>query len=189
MKRFSLFVLIGVSALLSACATTTATPPPAAVTPVHRAVPVARNAAFDWSAERNRIVKRLSGSSEIATQVRDDGTLQLLLPGAEAFSRGGTEPQPALTASLDRVASALAPSPEVEIRVFGHTDSLDSELHNLQLSIQRAETVAEHLRRRGIALTRLHADGKGEAEPIADNATEAGRAKNRRVEIVLRPFE
>ena len=70
--------------------------------------------------------------------------------------------------------------------VVGHTDSQGSEMHNLQLSIGRAEAVADHLRRRGIALERLSADGRGEADPLTSNASETGRARNRRVELQLR---
>lgn len=58
----------------------------------------------------------------------------------------------------------------------------------MQLSIRRAEAVVEYLRGRGIALTRLQADGRGETEPFADNGIEVGRAKNRRVEMIVRPF-
>ena len=65
------------------------------------------------------------------------------------------------------------------------TDSQGSEMINLQLSITRAEAVVEHLRQRGIALERLSADGRGEADPLTSNATEEGRARNRRVELIL----
>ncbi|WP_332671566.1 OmpA family protein [Aromatoleum sp.] len=133
-------------------------------------------------------MKGLSGLGDIALEVRDDGALQLLLPGADAFSRGGEEPKASLRDTLDRIAAVLAPMTATDIQIFGHTDSMASELHNLQLSIRRAEKVAEHLRMHGVALSRLRADGKGESEPIADNRTEEGRAKNRRVEIVVRPL-
>ena len=78
-----------------------------------------------------------------------------------------------------------SPEPRVAIKVIGHTDSQGSEMTNLQLSISRAEAVAEYLRQRGIALERLSADGHGEAEPLASNATEEGRMRNRRVELIL----
>lgn len=133
-------------------------------------------------------MKGLSEARDVALQVRDDGALQLLLPGADAFSRGGEEPKASLRDALDRIAAVLAPMTATDVQIFGHTDSMASELHNLQLSIRRAEKVAEYLRIRGVALSRLRADGKGESEPIADNRTEEGRAKNRRVEIVVRPL-
>lgn len=142
----------------------------------------------NWQAERQRIQSELSPQTEISLNTTDDGALRILIPGADAFGKDNPQPAPKLRATLDRVAAALAPRKETEIFVIGHTDSLGSELYNLQLSIKRAEAVVDYLRTRGIALTRLHADGKGEAEPIADNGHDAGRAKNRRVEIVVRPF-
>lgn len=196
MSRLATSILLGAAALLNACATPGEPPAPSGATPP-AAAPAPRRAAsqpnrapqFDWRVERERISKRLAGSPDITVAVREDGALQLLLPGTDAFQRGGAEPLPGLQAALDRIAAVVAPADEIGIQVFGHTDSIASELHNLQLSIARAETVAEHLRSRGIAFARLQADGKGESEPIADNGTEAGRAKNRRVEIVLRPLE
>lgn len=143
--------------------------------------------AFDWAAERERILRDLGGFPGVAPHVRDDGALQLLLPGADAFPENGDEPTAELRFRLDRIANVLAPVPQTAIHIFGHTDSLASELHNLQLSIRRAENIADHLRLRGVALVRLHPDGKGESEPIADNATEDGRARNRRVEIIVKP--
>lgn len=142
----------------------------------------------DWNAERARITHALSGASDLSVIARNDGNLQLLIPGADAFARDGVEPRAGLRATLEHIAAVLNETPETEILVVGHTDAAGSELHNMQLSIRRAEAVVEYLRTHGIALTRLQADGRGESEPFADNGTEAGRAKNRRVEIIVRPF-
>jgi len=197
MSRFKATSAAIACALLSACTTTPQTAETAvtvereaAVAPAP-SVPARKKAgrSTDWASERARIMKGLSGSRDIALQVREDGALQLLLPGADAFSRGGEEPKAPLRLALDRIAAVLAPVSATDIEIFGHTDSIASELHNLQLSIRRAENVAEYLRIRGISLARLRADGKGESEPIADNGTEDGRAKNRRVEILVRPLE
>lgn len=176
-------------ALLSACATPTepqlerSSPPQP--TPRTEGGHLPR---VDWNTERARIARALSGASDLSVITRNDGNLQVLIPGAEAFTRDGVEPRASLRATLDRVAAVLAEKPETEILVLGHTDGVGSELHNMQLSIRRAEAVVEYLRTHGIALTRLQADGRGETEPFADNGTEAGRAKNRRVEIIVRPF-
>lgn len=191
MTPFKALSAVTAFALLSGCATSPQVAEPDVVAPPgQEASPGLRKAGptIDWSSERGRIVKGLSGSHDIALQVRDDGALQLLLPGADAFSRGGEEPKASLRDALDRIAAVLAPMTATDLQIFGHTDSMASELHNLQLSIRRAEKVAEYLRVRGIALSRLRADGKGESEPIADNRTEEGRAENRRVEIVVRPL-
>lgn len=71
---------------------------------------------------------------------------------------------------------------EVVIAV-GHTDSKGSDAYNQKLSVKRAEAVKAYLTGKGIEASRVYTEGKGEAQPVADNKTEAGRAKNRRVEI------
>lgn len=186
MSRFAPICAAVTCVILSACVAVPENHGSPGVAPGQPATPQRPASTFDWVAERSRIVRGLSGFPGVTHRVRDDGALQLLLPGADAFPQDGEEPGAELRKRLDRIAEVLAPVPETEVHVFGHTDSLASELHNLQLSIRRAENVADHLRSRGIALARLRADGKGESEPVADNATEAGRALNRRVEIVVK---
>jgi len=71
----------------------------------------------------------------------------------------------------------------VSIKVIGHTDSVGSDSYNQSLSERRASSVAEYLLAQGVAPNKLTSEGKGESEPVADNETDAGRAKNRRVEL------
>ena len=71
---------------------------------------------------------------------------------------------------------------EVIIAV-GHTDSVGSDAYNQKLSVRRAEAVKSYLVSKGIEKNRLYTEGKGEKQPVADNKTKEGRAKNRRVEI------
>ena len=71
---------------------------------------------------------------------------------------------------------------EVIIAV-GHTDSVGSDAYNQKLSVRRAEAVKSYLVSKGIEKNRVYTEGKGEKQPVADNKTAAGRAKNRRVEI------
>ena len=69
------------------------------------------------------------------------------------------------------------------IIAIGHTDSIGSDAYNLKLSVRRAEAVKAYLVSKGIEPNRIYTEGKGKAQPIADNRTAEGRAKNRRVEI------
>ena len=188
MTRFLALTLSALIAVLSACATPS-DPQREIASPLQPArAPSGNLPKVDWAAERTRIARALSGANDLSVITRSDGNLQLLIPGAEAFARDGVEPRASLRATLDRISTALNETPGTEILVIGHTDAAGSELHNMQLSIRRAEAVVEYLRLRGIALTRLQADGRGETEPFADNGTEGGRAKNRRVEMIVRPF-
>lgn len=78
----------------------------------------------------------------------------------------------------------LARCPDAQLSVTGYTDAEGSDRRNLALSQDRAEAVVAALRTRGAPLAGLTAVGRGEADPIADNATAEGRAKNRRIAFI-----
>jgi OOP family OmpA-OmpF porin len=82
----------------------------------------------------------------------------------------------------DLVGKIQGISLEVIIAV-GHTDSVGSDAYNQKLSVRRAEAVKAYLVSKGIEKNRVYTEGKGEKQPVADNKTAEGRAKNRRVEI------
>jgi OOP family OmpA-OmpF porin len=82
---------------------------------------------------------------------------------------------------LDKVAADIKKYPRLRIELQGHTDSTGSDRYNLTLSQQRADAVRAYLLEQGVAPDQLVARGYGESQPIEDNSTEAGRAKNRRV--------
>ena len=87
-------------------------------------------------------------------------------------------------AIIDRDVTSLDSWGNANIEVAGHTDSRGSDAYNMNLSQQRAEAVRTYLVGKGIAADRLSAKGYGESQPVADNATDEGRFKNRRVELV-----
>jgi OOP family OmpA-OmpF porin len=87
-------------------------------------------------------------------------------------------------AILDGDAMALVNShPNATFEVAGHTDSKGSDSYNDDLSNRRAGNVASYLVSKGVAAERMKSNGYGESQPVADNATESGRAANRRVEL------
>lgn len=87
--------------------------------------------------------------------------------------------------SLDRIASLLVEHPNLTVRIEGHTDDAGSDETNLELSQKRADAVKQALADRGVGPERVAAEGIGEARPIADNKTSAGRRQNRRVEVYV----
>ena len=90
---------------------------------------------------------------------------------------------------LNGVAQELLEYPEVNIIIVGHTDNVGRADHNKALSLARAKSVARYLASRGVDKNRMKYAGKGEEEPIASNATSYGRAKNRRVEIIVDQYQ
>ncbi|MCY1412732.1 putative lipoprotein YiaD [compost metagenome] len=92
---------------------------------------------------------------------------------------------PAATSQLTALMDMLNDPRIKSVRVLGFTDSQGAEAYNQQLSERRARNVADFLVTQGLAADKVTSQGMGEAEPVADNDTEAGRAKNRRVELRL----
>ncbi len=86
---------------------------------------------------------------------------------------------------LNNIAAMLKAYPGVHLKIGGYTDNTGDPAHNLSLSQARAESVVSQLTSRGIAPDRLTAQGYGDQFPRADNATETGRALNRRVSMLV----
>ncbi|MCZ4243430.1 OmpA family protein [Pedobacter punctiformis] len=91
----------------------------------------------------------------------------------------------AAKANVQSLAASLNQYPDTDIKIIGHTDSRGTEAYNMGLSERRAAAVKAYAVSQGVPSSRLVTIGKGFAEPIADNETDAGRAANRRVEIVI----
>ncbi|MCX2573868.1 OmpA family protein [Pedobacter sandarakinus] len=91
----------------------------------------------------------------------------------------------AAKSNIQSLASSLNQYPDTDIKIIGHTDSKGTEQYNQGLSERRAAAVKAYAVSQGVPSTRLVTLGKGFSEPIADNETDAGRAANRRVEIVI----
>ncbi|HSI47899.1 MAG TPA: OmpA family protein [Ideonella sp.] len=91
--------------------------------------------------------------------------------------------KPEAKAKLDDLVSKTAGMNLEVIIAVGHTDSVGSDAYNQKLSVRRSEAVKEYLVSKGVEKNRVYTEGKGEKQPVADNKTAEGRAKNRRVEI------
>ena len=84
---------------------------------------------------------------------------------------------------LDRIVLRFRPGGDEILHIVGHTDHIGTMSYNQALSERRASAVAFYLTGKGVSPRRMKLSGKGEAEPVADNRTAKGRARNRRVEI------
>ena len=91
--------------------------------------------------------------------------------------------KPAGKAKLDDLVNKVKGINLEVIIAVGHTDSIGTDAYNQKLSVRRAEAVKAYLVTKGIEKNRIYTEGKGEKQPVADNKTKEGRAKNRRVEI------
>jgi outer membrane protein OmpA-like peptidoglycan-associated protein len=100
------------------------------------------------------------------------------------FDTGKATIQPDSANVLEQIVNLLQQSSDLKLRVEGHTDSQGNATANQTLSEKRAQAVVAWLTSKGISASRLAAKGYGASKPVADNSTEDGRAKNRRVELV-----
>ena len=121
-------------------------------------------------------------ANELLDKINKDGMVALYLN----FDTGSANLQASSASQLDQIAAMLKSAPTLSIEVGGHTDNVGDAAANQKLSQARAAAVVSALTTRGIAAARLTPKGYGAAAPIADNRTEDGRAKNRRVELVKR---
>ncbi|MBK8554872.1 MAG: OmpA family protein [Lewinellaceae bacterium] len=87
--------------------------------------------------------------------------------------------------NLDGIVEIMRQYPDYKLSISGHTDNVGDDEKNLKLSTDRAKTCYDYLIFRGVRSERLRYAGFGEARPVADNSTPAGREKNRRVEFEL----
>jgi outer membrane protein OmpA-like peptidoglycan-associated protein len=87
--------------------------------------------------------------------------------------------------NLRNLATTLNEQPDTELLIVGHTDARGEDAYNQQLSERRARATADYMVQQGITRTRLRTLGRGESEPIADNTSESGLQKNRRVEVAI----
>ncbi len=125
-----------------------------------------------------------AGTGTVVTQTADN-QLKLSIPNDISFATGRFDIQPRLMPILDQFAQGLNQQPSMEVRIVGHTDSTGNDAINNPLSVNRAQSARDYLVARGVNSARIAIDGRGSREPVADNGTEAGRARNRRIEIFL----
>jgi len=113
--------------------------------------------------------------------------LRITMTNATAFDTNSSTIKAGFDSTMDKVADVVLRYGKTTLTVVGHTDNVGSDEYNQKLSEQRAHAVAQYLESKRVNDMRLALAGKGETQPIASNATEAGRQQNRRVEIYVEP--
>lgn len=136
--------------------------------------------------DRRYAMEQATRGTNVQVSRTENNELKLNIPNDISFDTGSAAIKPALRAVLDPFANSLRDDPSARLTVVGHTDNIGSEAVNNPLSVERANSVRDYLVTRGVAAQRVETAGRGAREPVAENTTEAGRAKNRRVEIFLR---
>jgi outer membrane protein OmpA-like peptidoglycan-associated protein len=121
-----------------------------------------------------------TGIDVVKTQ---DNQLKVNVPSDFSFDVGSAQIKPQMRPVLDQFAQGL--DPKMRVTVIGHTDNTGGPEVNNRLSLDRAASVRDYLRNRGLDTSRMIINGRGENEPMASNDTQVGRAQNRRVEIYL----
>jgi len=114
-----------------------------------------------------------------------DNQLRLEIPSDVSFDVGKADIKPKMRPVLDNFAESLNTYPGTTVRIVGHTDSTGSDAINNPLSVDRAAGARDYIVRQGVELNRIAIDGRGSGEPVADNSTAQGRARNRRVDIFV----
>ena len=135
--------------------------------------------------QERELNQQLAGSGARITNTGSQ--LRVILPEEVTFPTGSDQVDPGFYPALREVAQSLNAHPQSTVRVVGHTDNVGSQAFNQQLSVDRALSVARILIRYGVSSSRITYSGRGMNEPITTNATAAGRAMNRRVEVVITP--
>ncbi len=135
-----------------------------------------------------RQLREQTAGSGVDVSAVDNGQAILVnLPDGVTFDVASYSLKPEFRATLDKVADSLKQYPNSLIDVYGHTDSTGSDAYNQTLSENRARTVANYLSMQGVSPARIRSQGFGKTMPVADNATDDGRRRNRRVEIKIVP--
>jgi outer membrane protein OmpA-like peptidoglycan-associated protein len=132
-----------------------------------------------WLVEREAMKQDIA-VSELRERLDKDGFITLYIN----FDTGSATIQQDSVPQLEQVAKLLQSDPALKLEVGGHTDNVGTPDSNQKLSDARAKSVVASLVKQGIGAERMTAKGYGQSAPIADNRTEEGRAKNRRVELV-----
>ena len=143
---------------------------------------------YIWSQkmqEQKAAMEKATAGTGVGVTQTADNRLKLDIPADISFDVGRSAVKSNLAGVLNQFANTLNANPVTSVAIVGHTDSTGSDAVNNPLSLDRANSARDYLIARGVAGARFSTEGRGSREPVADNSTAEGRAKNRRVEIFV----
>lgn len=138
-------------------------------------------------AEFERQLAAERNAHQIEVERLKNENLKITMNSEVSFDYDSAAIKPSFTRTLDKVNDIVAKYSRTHVVVVGHTDDRGSDRYNQMLSEDRAKSVAIYMEDGGVAPRRISTEGRGEREPRATNATEAGRQLNRRVELLIIP--
>ncbi|AAY36061.1 OmpA family protein [Pseudomonas syringae pv. aptata] len=152
------------------------------------AVAGAASAGYGYYADKQEAALRESMANTGVEVQRQGDQIKLIMPGNITFATDSSAIASSFYSPLNNLASSLKQFNQNNIEIVGYTDSTGSRQHNMDLSQQRAQSVATYLTSQGVDQAHLSVRGAGPDQPIASNADVNGRAQNRRVEVNLKPI-
>jgi outer membrane protein OmpA-like peptidoglycan-associated protein len=152
------------------------------------AVVGAASAGYGYYADKQEAALRESMANTGVEVQRQGDQIKLIMPGNITFATDSSAIASSFYSPLNNLAGSLKQFNQNNIEIVGYTDSTGSRQHNMDLSLQRAQSVATYLTSQGVDQTHLSVRGAGPDQPVASNADVNGRAQNRRVEVNLKPI-
>lgn len=152
------------------------------------AVVGAASAGYGYYADKQEAALRASMANTGVEVQREGDQIKLIMPGNITFATDSSAIASSFYSPLNNLAGSLKQFNQNNIEIIGYTDSTGSRQHNMDLSLQRAQSVATYLSSQGVDQSHLSVRGAGPDQPIASNANANGRAQNRRVEVNLKPI-
>ena len=135
--------------------------------------------------QQKQQMQRATAGTGVQVSQTADNRLKIGVPADAGFATGSAQLNTRLYPALDQLAQGLQANQGETVQVIGFTDNTGSNAINYPLSQNRAQSVKNYLVSRGVAQQRIAVQGLGPSDPVASNATAAGRAMNRRVEIYV----
>ncbi len=145
-------------------------------------------AGYGYYADKQEAALRASMANTGVEVQRQGDQIKLIMPGNITFATDSSAIASSFYSPLNNLAGSLKQYNQNIIEIIGYTDSTGSRQHNMDLSLQRAQSVSTYLTSQGVDASHLTVRGAGPDQPIASNADVNGRAQNRRVEVNLKPI-